>query len=53
VFDVETGIKWFVRPYMAITTSIDFKVATDDIFATDNAIEDNLTSVRLGMRFYF
>lgn len=53
IFDVETGIKWFIRDYMAITTSIDFKVATDDIFATDNAIEDNLTSIRLGMRFYF
>lgn len=53
VFDVETGIKWFVRPYMAITTSIDFQVATDDIFATGDAVEDNLTSIRLGMRFYF
>jgi hypothetical protein len=53
VFDVETGIKWFVRHYMAITTSIEFKFATDDIFATDNEIEDNLTSLRIGMRFYF
>lgn len=53
VFDMETGIKWFVRPYMAITTSIDFQVATDDIFATGDAVADNLTSLRLGMRFYF
>lgn len=53
IFNVETGIKWFVRPYMAISTSIDFKVATEDIFATDEEIEDNLTSVRIGMRFYF
>jgi len=53
IFNVETGIKWFLRPYMAITTSIDFKVATDDIFATGDQIEDNLTSIRIGMRFYF
>lgn len=53
VFDVEVGIKWFVRPYMAISTAIDFQFATNDIYATDDEIEDNLTSLQLGMRFYF
>jgi opacity protein-like surface antigen len=53
IFDVETGVKWFIKPYMAISTAIDFQVATDDIYATDDAVEDNLTSVQVGMRFYF
>lgn len=53
VFDIETGIKWFIRPYMAVSSAINFKFATDDVFATDDSIKDNLTSVRIGMRFYF
>lgn len=53
VFDIEVGVKWFVRPYMAISTAINFQLATDDIFATDDAIEDNLTSFQIGMRFYY
>jgi len=53
VFDIETGIKWFVRPYMAISTAINFQFATDDVFATDDSIEDNLTTLQIGMRFYF
>lgn len=53
VFEVETGVKWFIRPYMAISTAINFQVATDDIFATDDNIEDNLSTFLIGMRFYF
>lgn len=53
VFDIETGIKWFVRPYMAISTAINFQFATDDVFATDDSIEDNLTTLQIGMRFYY
>ena len=53
VFDVEGGVKFFVRPYMAISAGIDFKFSTDDVFATDDAIADNLTSIKLGMRYYF
>lgn len=53
VFDVEGGVKWFVRDYMAISSAIDFKFSPDDIFATDEEIEDNLTSIKLGMRYYF
>lgn len=53
VFDLEAGVKWFVRPYMAISTAINFQLATDDVFATDNSLDDNLTTLQVGMRFYF
>lgn len=53
VFDAEAGVKWFIQPYMAVSTAINFEVATDDIYATDDSVEDNLTSVQVGMRFYF
>lgn len=53
VFDVEGGVKFFVRPYMAISIGINFKFATEDVFETFNEIEDNLTSLKIGMRYYF
>lgn len=53
IFNIEGGVKFFLRPYMAISTSIDFSVSTDDVFETDEAIEDNLTSFRIAMRYYF
>ena len=51
--DVEAGIKWFLRPYMAISTSIAFQVATKDIYATDEELKDNITKLKIGMRYYF
>lgn len=53
VFAVQAGVKWFVRPYMAISTSIGFNVASDDIYAADNNLADNLTRFRIGLRYYF
>lgn len=53
IFDVEGGVKYFMRPYMAVSFAIDFKFATEEIFETDEAIEDNLNSIKIGMRFYF
>ncbi len=53
VFEIQAGIKWFIRPYMAISTAIGFNVASDDIYAADNNLEDNLTRVRVGLRYYF
>ncbi len=53
VFDMTAGVKYFIRPYMAISTAINFQFASDDIFATDDSIEDNLTTLQIGMRFYF
>lgn len=53
IFDVEGGVKRFLEPYMAISIAIDFKLSTEDVFATDDEIEDNLSSIKLGMRYYF
>ncbi len=53
VFAVQGGIKWFVRPYMAISTSIGFNVSSDDIYAADNDLANNLTRFRIGLRYYF
>jgi hypothetical protein len=53
VFNIEGGVKFFLTPYMAISTAIDFSVSTEDVFETDDAIEDNLTSFKVGMRYYF
>src|SRR5690606_1642548 len=32
VFSITGGVKWFLRPYMAISTAISFNVSTDDIY---------------------
>jgi hypothetical protein len=53
VFGVQGGIKWFIRPYMALSTSISFNVSSDDIYQADNNLQDNLTRLRLGLRYYF
>lgn len=53
VFSVQGGIKWFVRPYMAVSTSIAFNTSTDDIYLADNELQDNLTRFRFGLRYYF
>jgi hypothetical protein len=52
LFDVEGGVKCFMRPYMAISFAIDFQFSTDDVFETGEAIEDNLSSINVGMRYY-
>lgn len=53
IFDMQLGVKWFMRPTIAITTAINFQLATEDIFATDNSLDDNLTTLQIGMRYYF
>lgn len=53
VFNVEGGGKYFIRPYIAISLSVQFEVATEDLFATDDAIEDSLSRINVGMRYYF
>jgi hypothetical protein len=53
VFDVEGGAKFFLQPYMAISLAIDFKFSTEDVFETGEEIEDNLSSIKVGMRYYF
>lgn len=53
VFDVEGGVKYFITSYMAVSLGIGFKFSTEEVFETDDAIEDNLTNVKVGMRYYF
>lgn len=53
VFEIQAGVKWFIRPYMAISTAIGFNVSSDDIYAADNNLEDSLTRIRIGLRYYF
>lgn len=53
VFSFSGGIKWFVRDYMAVSTSIGFNVSTDDIYAADDELADNLTRFKIGLRYYF
>ena len=53
VFSIQGGIKWFIRPYMAVSSAIGFNVSTDDIYLADNELKDNLTRFRFGLRYYF
>ncbi|MGW8370593.1 MAG: outer membrane protein [Gammaproteobacteria bacterium] len=53
LFDVEGGVKYFMRPYMAISLAIDFKFSTENVFETGQEIKDNLSSIKVGMRYYF
>jgi hypothetical protein len=53
VFGFQGGIKWFLTPYMAISTSIGFDVSSDDIYLADNSFQDSLTRFRIGLRYYF
>ena len=49
----ELGLKYFIRPNIALTGSIVFNWSTDDIYAVDEAFKDSATTLLLGMRFYF
>lgn len=53
VFGIQTGVKWFLRPYMAISTSIGFDVSSEDIYLADDSFQDSLTQFRIGLRYYF
>lgn len=53
VVEIQAGIKWFIRPYMAVSTAIGFNVSSDDIYAAGDNLEDNLTRFRIGLRYYF
>lgn len=53
IFDIEAGVKWFLRSNFAISTAINFQFATEDVYATDDEIEDNITTLQIGMRYYY
>jgi hypothetical protein len=54
LFRPRAGVKWFIRDYFAIDTSLFFAIATDDLFPNG---EDDLdpydVGIRLGIRVNF
>ncbi len=53
VFGGELGIKYFFRPNIAISTSIQFNWSPDELYAVDDELKDAATRFLIGMRFYF
>ena len=54
VVGINTGVKWFLRPYMAIRTGLEFQVASDDIWDSgEQSFKDNVTKINIGMSYYF
>ena len=51
--NVEGGVKYFMQPYMAISFAVDFSISSEEVFETGEAIEDSLTTIRIGMRYYY
>ncbi|HIF9060716.1 TPA: outer membrane protein [Photobacterium damselae] len=51
------GVKYFINPNVAITSEINYNIATDDIFSSDGyssqKAKDSLTNIVFGTRFYF
>jgi hypothetical protein len=47
------GVKWFVREYFAIDTSLFYSIATDDIFVRDGSPEDTDWGGTVGLRVLF
>lgn len=53
VFGFDAGVKYFLVEHLAITTALDFNVATDDIYQGKDEAEDTDFSVEIGLRCYF
>jgi hypothetical protein len=49
----KVGVKWFMRDYFAIDTSMFYAVATDDIFIRDRSAKDTDWGARVGLRVFF
>jgi len=53
VFGVQAGAKYFLTDSIAISSQLNFDVATDDVFASDDGAEDTNWNVEFGLRFFF
>ena len=54
LFRPRVGVKWFIRDYFAIDTSLFFALATDDLFPNDsNDLDFYDIGIRLGIRVNF
>ena len=51
------GVKYFINPNVAITSEVNYSIATDKIFSGDSyssdKAKDSLTNIVFGTRFYF
>jgi hypothetical protein len=53
-FRPRVGLKWFIRDYFAIDTSLFFALATDDLFPNKtNDLDPYDIGMRLGIRVFF
>jgi hypothetical protein len=54
IFRPRVGVKWFIRDYFAIDTSLFVAVATDDLFPNGrNDLDPYDVGIRLGIRVNF
>ena len=54
IFRPRIGLKWFIRDYFAIDTSVFVAVATDDIFPNKrHDLDPYDVGIQLGLRIYF
>ncbi|HEY7496476.1 MAG TPA: hypothetical protein VIH59_35915 [Candidatus Tectomicrobia bacterium] len=54
IFRPRVGVKWFIRDYFAIDTSLFVAVATDDLFPNGrNDLDPYDVGIRLGIRIHF
>jgi len=47
------GIKWFLRPNIAIDTNLFVSLATDDVYVNDGSLDKYDVGINLGLRAYF
>ncbi|PSV40957.1 MULTISPECIES: outer membrane beta-barrel protein [unclassified Photobacterium] len=51
------GVKYFINPNVAITSEVNYSIATDKIFSSDSysseQAKNSLTNIVFGTRFYF
>ncbi|WP_318511436.1 outer membrane beta-barrel protein [Photobacterium leiognathi] len=54
---VSAGVKYFINPNVAITSEVNYSIATDKIFSSDSytgeQAKNSLTNIVFGTRFYF
>lgn len=53
LFGLEGGAKYFLTETVALTGGLAFDVASDDVFPSDDGVEDINWDLRMGIRFFF
>jgi len=52
-FGIDFGADYFITDNLALDARVQFRIATDDIFAEDDDIEDTDWRLVLGLRYFF